>query len=153
MANSRIILEKMVANLAQYVQDTTVKYDLYRSAPNELENSTLAVRCRMALYSDADTVQEKVAAYKAGLTQTRYSIDITVWRGYKNEPATNAELVLADYFDKVIDWTAQVQPSIVTQNRLLYFGYDGATDVTRLTRTVTQTLRFIGLRDFTQTQS
>jgi hypothetical protein len=84
--------------------------------------------------------------------QTRYGIDITVWRGYKRDPADKAELILADYYDKVLDWVRQCQPSIITGLKLLYFGYDGSSDITRLERTVTQTLRFIGQRDLTQTQ-
>jgi len=151
--NSRLIIEKMTANLAQYVQDQSVVYEMYRESPNTLETRTFGNRARIALYTGSDLVQERVGAYKAGNTQSRYGIDITVWRGYKNDGAENAELFLADYFDKIIDWSLSVVPSVVTANRLLYWGYDGASDVTRLERTVTQSLRFIGLRDYLQTQS
>jgi hypothetical protein len=152
MGNSRIILESMTSNLAVFVNDPSVKYDLYREQANNLDVQTLAVRCRIAMYTQADDVQERLGAYKAGMVQTRYGIDITVWRGYKRDPADKAELILADYYDKVLDWVRQCQPSIITGLKLLYFGYDGSSDITRLERTVTQTLRFIGQRDLTQTQ-
>ncbi len=151
--NSRYILEKMIADLSRYMAEQNVRFDLYRESPNVLESATYAVRARVALYTGADVVEERVGAYKAGNTQVRYTIDLTVWRGYKNDRAENAELVLVDYFDKIIDWSLNCNPSVITSGRLLYWGYDGSTDITRLERTVTQSLRFIGLRDFLQTQS
>lgn len=153
MANSRDILEKMIANLAQYTGDNTIRYDLYRINPNELDAIQYANRCRIALYNNGENITERVGAYKAGTSEVSYGIDITVYRGYQNDQAEKAELILSDYKDKIVDWAEQVQPSIVTNLKLMYFGFDGASGITRLERTVTQTLRFIGERFYTTNQS
>jgi hypothetical protein len=152
VANSRAILETMIANLAQFMADGTVKYDLYRINPNELDAMQYTNRCRIALYDNGEQISERLGAYKAGATESSYGMDITVYRGYKGDPAEKAELILADYKDKVIDWAFNVQPSIVTAHKLQYFGYDGSTGITRLERSVTQTLRFISERFINSTQ-
>ena len=153
MGNSRTILDTMIDSLSAYIKDSSIRYDLYRVNPNELDPLTISKRCRMALYQDGEDVDVRVGAYKPDAINARYAIDITVFRGYKNDQAEKAELILADYKDAVIDWAEQVQPSIVTSQKLMYFGYDGATGLTRLERSVTQTLRFIGERFYTTNQS
>ena len=153
MANSRDILEKMVANLSQFTGDTSIRYDLYRINPNELDAIQYTNRCRIALYDNGENIIQRVGAYKAGTSEVSFGIDITVYRGYQNDTADKAELILADYKDKVIDWAEQVQPSIVTSLKLMYFGFDGSSGITRLERSVTQTLRFIGERFYTTNQS
>ena len=153
MGYSRSILETMLASLSAYMKDSSVRYDLFRLNPNELDPIQYAKRCRIALYQDGEDVDIRVGAYKADSINARYGIDITVFRGYKNDEAQKAELILADYKDAVIDWATNVQPSIVTSQKLMYFGFDSATGLTRLDRSVTQTLRFICERFYTTNQS
>lgn len=152
MGNSRNILETMVNNMNAVLRDSSIKYDLYRINPNQLDVQKIGKRCRMALYQDGELTEIRVGAYKPDGVDVRYAIDITVFRGYQNDDASKAELLLADYKDAVIDWAENVQPSIVTNQNLMYFGFDGATGITRLKNSVTQTIRFIGQRFYSTNQ-
>lgn len=153
MGKSRDILEALIADLAEYIADTGITYDLYRINPQDLESqSAVKGHRRIALYEETDTVIEKTGAYKASLTDVRYSIDISVARAYQREDASSGELPLSDLRDWVMDWARNIDAGAVTNCGIYYFGYEGATSITRLDIYVTQTLRFVAQRDLISTQ-
>jgi hypothetical protein len=153
VGKSREILRSLIQDLAEYIGDTSITYDLYRIIPQDLESqSSVKGDRRIALYEEADRVIERTGPYKASLSEVRYAIDISVARGYMREDASSGELPLADLRDWVLDWVRNVDAGAVTDCDLYYFGYDGATDITRLDIYVTQTLRFVAQRDLISTQ-
>lgn len=153
MGKSRDILESLIADLAEYIGDTGITFDLYRIQPQDLESqSSVKGHRRVALYEENDTVIEKTGAYKASLSNVRYSIDISVARAYQREDASSGELPLSDLRDWIMDWARNVDAGAVTNCGIYYFGYEGSTPITRLDVYVTQTLRFIAQRDLISTQ-
>lgn len=153
MGKSRDILESLIADLAEYIGDTGITFDLYRIQPQDLESqSSVKGHRRVALYEENDTVIEKTGAYKASLSNVRYSIDISVARAYQREDASSGELPLSDLRDWIMDWARNVDAGAVTSCGIYYFGYEGSTSITRLDVYVTQTLRFIAQRDLISTQ-
>jgi len=153
VGKSRDILTSMIADLAEYIGDTGISYDLYRIQPQDLESqSAVKGARRIAMYEENDTVIERTNAYKASLTDVRYSIDISVARAYQREDASSGELPLSDIRDWVLDWSRNLDAGAITDCGIYYFGYEGSTSITRLDIYVTQTLRFIAQRDLISTQ-
>jgi hypothetical protein len=152
VGNSRSILQDLIQNIYEYLNDPAVTLSLYRENVNELDTFQ-GMSVRVALYCEAESVIERTGAYKASMTLSRYNIDLTVWRGYVNDSPEQAELVLCDYRDKILDWARTVDAGDVSNLKIDYLGYDGATGITRLSRTVTQTLRLIAERDLIHPQS
>lgn len=71
MGSSKAILETMIESLSAYMKDSSVRYDLYRLNPNELDPLTFGKRCRMALYQDGEDVETRVGAYKVDAINSR----------------------------------------------------------------------------------
>jgi hypothetical protein len=146
VGNSRKILNTLIDDLSSFIGDSDVTYTLRRLTFNELEFMQ-DMRAQITLYQDAEEVIERVAAYKGSQTRTIYGIDLTIWRGYRNDSPEQAELILLDYRDYILDWAFNVDAGLITDCKIDYFGYDGASGIVRLERTVSQTMRFIVERE------
>lgn len=153
MGRSRTILNYLASDLQAYIDDTSVTFDVYRLSPAELETqASVKGRTRIALYEAGERQIERVDAFKAGMAETTYAIDISVQRAYANDPAPDAELILADYRDWVVDWAYSLDAGAVTGEGLYNFGYLDASSITRLDIYATQTLRFVAKKDLLTSQ-
>jgi hypothetical protein len=155
MGVSRDILTLLRASLVSYLFDSRIVVELYRMSLQDLESRNEYPYARIAIYELAENTKQFVEAYRANMTDTTYGIDISVHRGYQNLGAEDAELIMLDIKDKIVQWLAVTDFGTLTEYRLNYLGYQQTTVIQRNTKYTTQTLQLVAQKDFCfdQTQS
>lgn len=109
-------------------------------------------KVRISLYEQADSPTALVGAYKPSETEVAYSIDISVYRGYREDDAEFAELTMLDYRDAIVDWSYNLSPASFTDCNLFTWSYAGTGNVTRLKKYVTSTMTFEARKNLLQEQ-
>ena len=153
MGNSRYIIEQLLSNMSNVINNNTYVYEGYRLDTASLELRQDIPDVRIALYEQSETVTTKVGAYKPADSDQNYSVDISVVKAYRNDKARNAEYVLYDVKDNVVEWSKRVDAGTVTNSYIVSFGYDGSSRMIRDNRYITQTLNFSSKKDLVITQN
>lgn len=153
MGNSRYIIESLLSNMSNVINTNSYVYEGFRLETSDLELRQDIKDVRIALYEQNETVTTSVGAYKPADSDQRYSIDISVIKAYRNDKAKNAEFVLYDVKDNVVEWSKGVDAGTVTNSYIVSFGYDGSSRMIRDNRYITQTLNFSSKKDLIITQN
>lgn len=152
--NSRNIILALIKDLKAYVNDTTILIEAYRANLDDLETSHKdIVRARMGLYEQSEDVTDAVGANVANLSVVTYGIDVSVKRAYINDNASRGELPLLDIKDTIIDWSAQLNAGLITDNRIYTFAYVGSNAIIRNAVFVTMTMNFAAIKDLSTIQN
>lgn len=153
MGVSRDILTLLRDSLAEYLDDGRIVIERYRMSLQDLESRNEYPYARIAIYELTEQTKQFVDDYRANMTNTTWGMDISVRRGYQNLGAEDAELIMLDIKDSVVQWLATTQFATLTDLRLNYLGYQQTTVIQRNTKYTTQTLQLIGQKDLCYSQT
>jgi hypothetical protein len=153
MGVSRDILTRLQGSLQEYMDDSRVVFERYRLSLQDLEAQNYYPFARVAIYDLNESVNQRVDDWRANLALTNYGIDISVRRAYQNMTEEDAELLLLDLKDKIIDWLREVDFAELTGVYLNYFGYTANTGIIRNQKYATMTLSVTAQKDLFKTQA
>ena len=107
---------------------------------------------RIALYEQPEAVDLFVNDQRANLSDQAYNIDISVVRAYIHDDHTRGEFPLMALKDAIVDWSKQVDASLLTNGYIYTFGYTGTDILERNERLVSRSLLFTARRDLYKPQ-
>ena len=146
MGSVRQIITGLTGDLENFIADTEIVFENYRLEIQDLEERKDFPKGRIALYPDNDTEITRIDANKPMSSVFNIGCDISIRKGYRNDDATNAELVMYDFVDDVIEWVKNVNPHQHTGGFLMSIGFTGSQRPTRNPVFVNITLQLSGYR-------
>lgn len=147
---SAFTIKSIMDSIGEFLDSDDTTIEGYRIEPNILEARQDIRLARIGIYEDTDDVTDQVGNYRPNLSLTRYSMDVSIYRGYQQDNQDFSEFILLNIQDAIIEWSKTFEPSIITEKSIYSFGYIGAGTIIRFDRFATRTLNFTAIKELNQ---